>query len=97
MCSKHISGFEGAVDGYWVSTPLTYADYTATEHGSAYGIRKDYNATMFTVLTPKTPVPNVLLTGQNLNLHGILGTSMTAMFTCAEVIGMPKVISELDC
>lgn len=97
LAAKHISGFEGAVDGYWVSTPLTYADYTATEHGSAYGIRKDYNATMFTVLTPKTPVPNVLLTGQNLNLHGILGTSMTAMFTCAEVIGMPKVISELDC
>lgn len=96
MAAPHVDGLAGAVDAYWVSTPLTYADYTATEHGSAYGIRKDYNATMFTVLTPKTPVPNVYLTGQNLNLHGVLGTSMTAMFTCAELIGMDKVVSELS-
>ncbi len=96
LAAKHIDGLAAALEAHWVSTPLTYADYTATEHGSAYGIRKDYNATMFTVLTPKTPVPNVLLTGQNLNLHGILGTSMTAMFTCAELIGMPTVVNQLN-
>lgn len=96
LAAKHIDGLAAAHEAHWVSTPLTYADYTATEHGSAYGIRKDYNATMFTVLTPKTPVPNVLLTGQNLNLHGILGTSMTAMFTCAEIIGMPTVVNQLN-
>lgn len=96
LAAKHIDGIAEAHEAHWVSTPLTYADYTATEHGSAYGIRKDYNATMFTVLTPKTPVPNVLLTYQNLNLHGILGTSMTAMFTCAEIIGMPTVVNQLN-
>ncbi len=96
LASRHIEGLSQAHDAHWVSTPLTYTDYTATEHGSAYGIRKDYNATMFTVLTPKTPVPNVFLTGQNLNLHGILGTSMTSMFTCAEIIGMDTVVNELN-
>lgn len=96
LAAQHVDNLAEAHQAHWVSTPLTYADYTATEHGSAYGIRKDYNATMFTVLTPKTPVQNVFLTGQNLNLHGILGTSMTSMFTCAEIIGMPKVVSELN-
>lgn len=95
MAAKHIHGLREAIADRWISTPLTYADYTGTAQGSAYGIRKDYNATMYTVLTPKTPVPNVFLTGQSLNLHGILGTSMTALFTCAEIIGMDAVANQL--
>ena len=79
-----------------MSTPLTYADYTCTEHGSAYGIMKDFNSPMLTVLTPKTPAANVFLTGQSLNLHGILGTSMTSMFTCSEIIGRETVLSQLN-
>jgi all-trans-retinol 13,14-reductase len=47
------------------------------------------------MLTPKTPIENLLLTGQNLNLHGILGVSMTSFFTCAEIIGMEKIREEL--
>jgi all-trans-retinol 13,14-reductase len=30
---------------------------------------------------------NVFLTGQNLNLHGILGVSMTSVLTCMEILG----------
>lgn len=93
--SKHIEGLADAIDKVYTSTPLTYCDYTATKEGSAYGIRKDYNQLMFTVLTPRTPVANLLLTGQSLNLHGILGTSMTAMFTCAEVLGMESIVNDL--
>ncbi len=96
LASERIPGLRDAIANYWVSTPLTYADYTGTEQGSAYGIRKDFNATMYTVLTPKTPVPNVFLTGQNLNLHGILGTSMTSVFTCAEIIGMQSITNDLN-
>ena len=43
------------------------------------------------MLTPRTPLPNLLLTGQNLNLHGVLGVSMTSFFTCAEILGMDKI------
>jgi all-trans-retinol 13,14-reductase len=50
---------------------------------------------MYTILTPKTPVENVYLTGQNLNLHGILGTSMTSFFTCAEILGMQTIVEDL--
>ena len=60
------------------------------------GIRKDYNNPMFTVLTPRTPIPNLLQTGQNLNLHGILGVSMTSFFTCAEILGMDKIVEIIN-
>ncbi|MBQ3175997.1 MAG: NAD(P)/FAD-dependent oxidoreductase [Bacteroidales bacterium] len=83
-----IPGLKDMVTDIYTSTPLTYNNYTATACGSAYGIRKDYNNLMQTLLTPKTPVPNLYLTGQNLNLHGVLGVSMTSFFTCAEIIGM---------
>ncbi len=96
FASQHISGLREAIDKIYTSTPLTYSDYTATPGGSAYGIRKDYSKLMFTVLTPRTPIPNLLLTGQCLNLHGILGVSMTSIFTCAEILGMQKLVQSIN-
>lgn len=96
LADKHIDGLANAVENIYTSTPLTYADYTATIEGSAYGIRKDYNQLLYTVLTPRTPVPNLLLTGQSLNLHGILGVSMTAVFTCAEILGMTSLVNDIN-
>ncbi|MDR1815048.1 MAG: NAD(P)/FAD-dependent oxidoreductase [Tannerella sp.] len=71
----------------YTSTILTYRDYTGTPDGSAYGIRKNYNSLLTTVLSPRTPEPNLFLTGQNLNIHGVLGVSMTSFLTCAEIVG----------
>ncbi len=88
LASELIPDLKDAVDRQFSSSPLTYLNYTATAQGCAYGIRKDYNNPMLTLLTPRTPIPNLLLTGQNLNLHGILGVSMSSFFTCAEIFGM---------
>lgn len=96
FAAKHIEGLEEAIEDIYTSTPLTYSDYVATPAGSAYGVRKDFSKVMQTVLTPRTPVENLLLTGQSLNLHGVLGVSMTSFFTAAEVIGMDAATSGLD-
>ena len=88
LAAKYIDGLKDGIDSVYTSTPLTYADYTATKNGAAYGIEKDCNKLMYTLLTPKTPAPNLYLTGQNLSLHGILGVSMTSFFTCAEITGI---------
>ncbi len=87
LADKYIKGFANAVESVYTSTPLTYRDYTATQNGSAFGIAKDYDRLIYTLLTPKTPIPNLWLTGQNLNLHGILGVSMTSFFSCGEILG----------
>lgn len=84
------------IEKVYTSTPLTYMNYTATAQGSAYGIRKDCSNLMLTLLTPKTPVPNLFLTGQSLNLHGILGVSMTSFFTSAHIIGMENAVKGLE-
>ena len=34
-------------------------------------------------------MPELWLTGQNCGLHGILGVSETALFTCREILGEP--------
>jgi all-trans-retinol 13,14-reductase len=95
LAAERIPNLKQCIEKIYTSTPLTYRDYTGTQHGSAYGIQKDYANTMQTLLPPQTPIPNLLLTGQNLNLHGILGVSMTSFFTCAKIAGMEKLMPHL--
>ena len=95
LVENRLPELRGAIDKIFTSSPLSYHSYVASAEGCAYGIRKDYNNPMFTVLTPRTPIPNLLQTGQSLNLHGILGVSMTSFFTCAEILGMKTIIKDL--
>ncbi len=69
------------------SSPLTWRDYTLTPCGAAYGTRKDYRTALTTMLSPRTPLDNLLLTGQNVLLHGIHGVTLTAFNTAAEILG----------
>lgn len=80
-----IPGLSTMVSECYTSTPLTWRDYTQTPHGSAYGIRKDCHNVMMTMLSPKTPIPNLLLTGQSVLLHGLEGVAMTAVRTCGSI------------
>lgn len=86
-----IPSFEKSIDFYTTSTSLSYQDYTASPQGSAFGVTKDWHSPITTVLSPQTPVRNVLMTGQSLNLHGILGVSMTSLYTCAEILGPQRI------
>ena len=93
LAETGLKGLKAAVQSIWTSTPLTWRDYTATSGGSAYGIMKDWRNPLGSVISPRTPVSNLYLTGQNLNLHGILGTSMTSFLTARAVLGrMPSLL-----
>lgn len=95
LAARFIPNLKKMVEQFYVSTPLTYRDYTGTSEGAAYGIRKDYRNPIMTVLSPRSPLPNLLLTGQNLVLHGIHGVTMTAMYTCAEILGKEYMWNQL--
>ena len=86
LAEKVIPGLRGMVERCYTSTPLTYRDYTLTPCGSAYGVRKDCRNLLMTTLSSRTPIPNLLLTGQSLVLHGVEGVTMTALQTCREVL-----------
>lgn len=95
LAEKHIPGLRGAVEGITTSTPLTWMDYTGAVCGTAYGIRKKCNDLSRTLIPTGSPIPNLFFTGQNLNLHGILGVSITSLMTCSRILGNGSVASVL--
>ena len=86
LASTRIGGLENAVADFWTSTPSTWERYTGTPGGSAYGILKEYPRMSVCMVPPRTPVPGLFLTGQNLGLHGVLGVSSTALLTCSHIL-----------
>jgi all-trans-retinol 13,14-reductase len=96
LAERCIPGLKDSILSICTSSPLTYMNYTGTVEGAAYGIRKDCNNLLGTLLAPKTPVPNLFFTGQNLNLHGILGVSITSFLTCSALIGLKSATEGLD-
>ncbi|HLO61201.1 MAG TPA: FAD-dependent oxidoreductase [Bacteroidales bacterium] len=83
---KQFPGFREHIDSYYTSTPLTWRDYTGTRNGSAYGIVKDFNRPLETLILPRTHIPNFFLTGQNNYVHGILGVTISSVVTCSGLI-----------
>ena len=75
------------IEEMYTTTPLSYRDYTGTVDGSAYGIIKDYKCPQIGFVSTRSRLGNLFLTGQNLNVHGALGVTLTAMLTCAEFVG----------
>jgi all-trans-retinol 13,14-reductase len=93
---KKYPGFRDNIESVYTSTPLTYKDYTATKEGSTYGILRDCNFPTQTLVSQRTKIPNLFLTGQNINSHGILGVTIGAIITCAEFLGINKVIKDIN-
>lgn len=69
------------------TTPLSYRDYTGTPEGSAYGLVKDCRDPLRSMINPRSKVGNLLFTGQNVNMHGVMGVTLTSVMTCSELLG----------
>lgn len=70
-----------------VSTPLTHRDFTGALRGSIYGVRHSLDQWGKYALQPRTRVENLLLTGQNVLLPGVLGVTVSAFVTCGFLLG----------
>ena len=88
-------GITSCVDSWYTSTPLSWRDYIGTRAGSAFGILKDYNKPFESVILPRTKIPNLFLTGQNTNLHGILGVTISSVVTCGEIIDIQQLLKRI--
>ncbi len=82
----HFPGLRQCIADYYTSTPLTYLDYTGTEDGSMYGNAKDITLGSAYRVPQRTRIPNVYLTGQNINSHGMLGVLVGTVVTCSELL-----------
>lgn len=92
---RRMPGFRSAIKSYTTATPLTARDYIGTEDGALYGFAKDYRDPMKTTFSPRTKIPNLLLTGQNINMHGVLGVTLSAVVTCSQILGMEYLVDKI--
>jgi len=84
------------IESVYSSTPLTYKNYIGDPTGSMYGVQKDYANPMATMVDPRTKIPNLLLTGQSINLHGVLGVTVSAFATCFHLIEPDIIMKKLS-
>jgi len=92
---KDFPGINKAVKFIYTSSPLTYRDYTGTWEGSVYGIQKDYRNPLKTLVLPRTRIRNLLLTGQNTNVHGVVGVTIGSFLTCSELLGKKYLMKKM--
>lgn len=92
---KEIPILKGNIETYYTASPLTYLDYTGTEDGAMYGVVKDITLGAACRVPHKTKVPNLLLTGQNINSHGMLGVIVGSIVTCSELLTAEKIYQQI--
>ena len=80
----------------FASSPLTIRDYFGNRRGSCYGFQKDCSDLMLSQMSVFTKVKNLYLTGQNVNVHGLCGTSLTAIQTAEALVGLNTIMHKIN-
>lgn len=92
---KKFPNIRDCIKEVYTSTPLSYRDYIASNNGSMYGYVKDVNRPMQSFISPKTKISNLMFTGQSINMHGILGVTISAIITCSEILGKDYLLDKI--
>ena len=92
---ENFPGLRKSILHSYSSTPLSFRDYIGNADGNLYGAVKDYQNPLGTLISPKTKIPNLFLTGQWLNLHGVLGTAISGLISAMAVTGRNDFIEKI--
>ncbi|MGN6438690.1 MAG: phytoene desaturase family protein [Agriterribacter sp.] len=95
LVEERFPGLKNCIQSYTTSTPLSYRDYIGNYDGSLYGIAKDYKDPLKTFISPRTKIPNLYLTGQNINIHGVLGSAISGLLTCITLLGNENIVEKI--
>lgn len=88
--------FREKIEFSFASSPLTIRDYYGNKEGSNYGFQKDSNNLMLSQMSVSTKVRNLFLTGQNVNIHGLCGVSLTAIETAEALVGQNSIVRKIN-
>ena len=89
-------GIRADIDFCFASSPLTIRDFYGTKEGALYGYNRDCKNMALSQLPVATKVRNLLLTGQNINLHGICGVPLTAIETVESIVGRGSIVKKIN-
>lgn len=95
LVAQRFPGIRSAILYREASTPLTWRDYTGIPEGSMYGIERDYRDPLVTSINPATKIPGFYFTGQNINLHGVIGVTIGSVLTCGEILGLEYLLKKI--
>lgn len=92
---KKFPNLRDCIQSVYASTPLSYRDYIGSNEGSMYGYVKDANNPLKSFVSPRTKIKNLFFTGQSLNMHGILGVTISGVVTCSEILGGEYLLNKI--
>jgi len=95
LLESQMPGTRQNIEHFYTSSPLTYLDYTGTERGALYGVSRDCNESIQALVSPRTRIPNLFQTGQNVNSHGILGVIIGSILTSGELLGVNNIVGQI--
>jgi all-trans-retinol 13,14-reductase len=84
------------IKSVYSASPLTVRDYYNQKEGALYGIKKDCENMMLSHIPIRTKLTNLLLGGQNISLHGIVGTPLTSLSACGELLGLDYLLNKIN-
>jgi len=93
---KKFPNFRSCIKSVHSSSPLSYRDYIGVNEGSMYGYVKDADSPMTSFLSPRTKLKNLFFTGQSINMHGLLGVTISAVLTCSEMLGRDYLVEKIN-
>lgn len=88
--------FRNCIDKINTASPLTIRDYFGAKEGGMCGFSKDCRNIVLSQVPVVTKIKNLLLTGQNCNLHGFCGVPLTAITTSEVILGLNHVIDKIN-
>ena len=88
-------GFCECIETLNSASPLTIRDYYGAKEGTICGFSKDCRNIALSQLPVVTKIDNLLLTGQNNNLHGFCGVPLTAITTAEALLCMNYVLNKI--
>ena len=94
VCKK-FPQLKGNILNIHASTPLSFRDYIGCPTGSFYGFERNSQDPMRTTLGIQTRIPNLYLVGQNINVHGILGVTVSAILACLNFVERGKLLNDI--
>ncbi len=88
----------GPIETEYIETasPLTLRDYNGTTRGTCYGLHASTINPTATTLSTRTRLENMFLTGQDVNFHGMVGTSLTAILTAETIVGRNVIVNHIN-
>lgn len=89
-------GFSACIEAVNAASPLTIRDYYGAKEGTMCGFSKDCGNIVLSQLPVVTKLDNLLLTGQNNNLHGFCGVPLTAIQTCEALLGTNYIVNKIN-